>query len=283
MDKRVSSGPPKAQSGRSVIDLADARVRLTARSRADAESLTRELEAIRSLLDQGLTIEARSRLTALIAAARHNPSILALARCALSSALEMQGQYADSLAAISMYDAPESKAKLNEEADSTLRIQSSIACNYNGDHPKAIALLKAHLREFSDSGNEAWLGPVYSALARVYRSISEYQIARDYSQRALEHFRGAGDWRGLVEAYFGLAIADTHEGNYEPSLDHYQLALRLIGDRPASFTLGRIYANMAGVCWFLKRPRKALAISRKQSVTTSARITRRALPTATTI
>lgn len=263
MTKRVDSGPETAKqvsTGRSVVDLADARVRLKSRARTDTsnESLTLELENIRTLLDQGLSIEARSRLAALISAARQHPSILALARCALSTALEMQGHYRESLAAIAMYESPESRAKLNEEADSSLRVQISIAYNYNGDNPKAISLLKSALRELTEAGNEARLGPVYAALARVYRSISEYPIGRDYSQRSLEHFRNTGNWRGLVEAYFGIAIADTHEGKYESSLENYELALKLIGDRPASFTLGRIYANMAGVCWFLKHPQEGI-------------------------
>ena len=250
----------QASTRRSVVDLADARVRLKSRARTDmsTESLTVELENIQMLLDQGLSIEARSRLAALIAAARQNPSILALARCALSTALEMQGHYRESLAAIAMYETPESRAKLSEEADSALRVQISIVHNYNGDHPKAISLLKSALRDLTEGGNEARLGAVYAALARVYRTINEYPIGRDYSQRALEHFRNTGDWRGLVEAYFGIALADTHEGNFESSLENYELALKLIGDHPASFTLGRIYANMAGACWFLKHPQEGI-------------------------
>src|SRR6266699_70756 len=263
MTKRVDSGPEgaeQASGGRSVVDLADARVRLKSRSRSGVsnESLTLELENIRTLLDQGLSIEARSRLAALIAAARQNPSILALARCALSIALEMQGHYRESLAAVAMYESPESRAKLSEEADSALRVQISIAYNYNGDNPKAISLLKSAQRELTESANEARLGPVSAALARVYRSINEYPIGRDYSQRALEHFRTTGNWRGMVEAYFGIALADMQEGNYESSLENYELALKLIGDRPASFTLGRIFTNLAGVCWFLKRPQDGI-------------------------
>jgi hydrogenase-4 transcriptional activator len=263
MTKRLDSGPTsrkEALAGRSVVDLADARVRLKSRARTDTstEALTLELENIRTLLDQGLSIEARSRLAALIAAARQNPSILALARCALSIALEMQGHYRESLAAIAMYESSESRAKLSEEADSSLRVQISIAYNYTGDNPKAISLLKSAQRELTEAGNEARLGPVYAALARVYRSINEYPIGRDYSQRSLEHFRNTGNWRGLVEAYFGIALADMHEGNFESSLANYEQALKLIGDRPASFTLGRIYANMAGACWFLKHPQEGI-------------------------
>ena len=264
MSKSVEPGPEargteKTSAGRGVVDLADARVRLRSHTRGgpSQESLRRDLDEIHSLLDQGLTVEARSRLTSIITASRQNPSILALARCALSTALEMQSHYHESLAAVAMYESPESRTKLDEQADSALRVQISLAYNYNGDHPKAISLLKSAVRELGE-GNEARLGAIYSALARVYRSISEFPIARDYSERALEHFRNTGDWRGLADAYFGLALADMHEGNYESTLENLEQALKLIGDHPASFMLGKIYANMAGACWYLKRPQEGI-------------------------
>jgi transcriptional regulator with GAF, ATPase, and Fis domain/Tfp pilus assembly protein PilF len=209
-------------------------------------------------LDQGLSAEAKSRIALLIAAAKTNPSILALARCALSTALEMQGNYRDSLAAVAMYESPESRAKIDQQAVQLLKVQIGLAYNYNGDHPKAISILKGTLREFSGTDTEQNSGPIYAALARVYRSISEYPIARDYAQRALEHFRQTGEWRGLAEAYFGIALADMQEGAYEACLENLQQALTLIGEHPASYTLGKIYSNMAGACWFLKRPQEGV-------------------------
>jgi tetratricopeptide (TPR) repeat protein len=101
-------------------------------------------------------------------------------------------------------------------------------------------------------------GAAFTALARVYRNITEYTIARDYSQRALECYRQTGDWRGLAEAYFGLAIADIQEGNHDASLENFNQAINLIGDHPASYMLGRIYSNMAGACWFLKKPQEGI-------------------------
>ncbi len=263
MAKNAGSGegpvPDESSSGKGVVDLADARVRLRSSTRTTANpNLLEELKEIRSLLDQGLSAEAKTRLALLITAAQKNPSILALARCALSTALEMQGQYRDSLAAVAMYESPESRAKLDQEAIQSLKVQIGLAYNYNGDHPKAISILKGALKEFSEGGTEHNLGPIYVALARVYRSISEYPIALDYSQRALEHFRQTGEWRGLAEAYFGIAIAQIQEGNHEPSLENFQQALKLTGDYPASYILGKIYANMAGVCWFLKRPQEGI-------------------------
>lgn len=262
MDKRVGHGPPgrdqqKPLNERGVVDLADARVRIRSRPKPSNESLLRELDEIRSLLDQGLSTEAKQRLATLISNARNFPSVLALARCALSTALEQQGHYRDSLAAVSMYESPESRAKLDQQTISYLRVQIGLGYNYNGDHPKAIAMLQATLREYAESG-AANLGPIYGALSRTYRSISEYPIARDFAQRALESFRQSGEWRGLADSYFGVGVADIHEGNYESGLDNLEQALKLIGDRPAAHLLGRTYANMAGACWFLKRPQEGI-------------------------
>jgi DNA-binding NtrC family response regulator/tetratricopeptide (TPR) repeat protein len=256
---KVNKETPKSESG--VVNLADARVRLRSRSsRANLsrESLTSELEAVRLLLDQGLTSEARARLAPLMASARTEASLLAQARCALSAALEMEGQYREALEAVQMYEAPETRAKLDPDTLSSLRVQIGLAYNYTGDQPKAIALLNAALRDTPETITPAQTGAIYAALARVYRNINEYNIARDHSQKALEHYRATGDWRGLAEAYFGLALADLSEGHYEASLENFEQALKLVGDHPAPYLLGRIYANMSGSCWFLKRPQEGI-------------------------
>ena len=265
MDKRVGHGPlgrdQKPPTERGVVDLADARVRIRSR-KPTTEGLMSELDEVRSLLDQGLSTEAKDRLALLINNARNNATVLALARCALSTALEQQGHYRDSLAAVAMYETPESRAKLDEQTVSYLRVQIGLAYNYNGDHPKAIAMLKSTLRDYAESG-VANLGHIYAALSRVYRNINEYPIARDYAQRALEHFRQTGEWRGLAEAYFGVGMADLHEGNYEAGLENLGQAQKLIGERPAAYVLGRTYANMAGACWFLKRPQEGIDYLKK--------------------
>src|SRR5690349_3627112 len=266
MDKRVGHGPlgrdQKPPTERGVVDLADARVRIRSRTKPTHESLMRELDEIRSLLDQGLSTEAKDRLAILINNSRHDQSILALARCALSTTLEQQGHYRDSLAAVAMYEDSESRAKLDDQTVSYLRVQIGLAYNYNGDAPKAIAMLQSALRDHSETG-AINLGHIYAALSRTYRTISEYPIARDFAQRALESFRQNGDWRGLAESYFGVAVADIHEGNYEAGLDNLEQALKLIGDRPAAYMLGRTYANMAGACWFLKRPQEGIDYLKK--------------------
>jgi DNA-binding NtrC family response regulator/tetratricopeptide (TPR) repeat protein len=267
MDKRVGHGPLRrdqqnSPDERGVVDLADARVRIRSRAKPTTESLMHELDEIRSLLDQGLPTEAKDRLALLISNARNNSTVLALARCALSTALEQQGHYRDSLAAVSMYESPETRPKLDEQTLCFLRVQIGLAYNYNGDHPKAIAMLKSILRDYAESG-AANVGHIYAALSRTYRSINEYPIARDYAQRALEQFRQNGEWRGLAEAYFAVGVADLFEGHYEACLENLEQVLKLIGDRPAAYMLGRAYSNMAGACWFLKRPQEGIDYLKK--------------------
>ncbi|HEX8176657.1 MAG TPA: sigma 54-interacting transcriptional regulator [Pyrinomonadaceae bacterium] len=243
-----------------IVNLEAARERIRSRGRASMtrEALANELEAIHVLLDQGLPIEAEARLSQLLRVARHDPSQLAMARCALSAALEMKGHYKESLDAVAMYETAEARARLDEAAQIALRVQIGLSYNYAGDHPKAVALLNGVLRDVTEKGSDEQRGSVYLALARVYRSISEYPIARDHSTKALEHFRHEGSWRGMAEAYFGIAGAEMLAGDYESSLNNFEQALKLAGDHPASYLLGKIYTNMAGACWFLKRPHEGI-------------------------
>jgi hydrogenase-4 transcriptional activator len=241
-----------------VVDLARERVRLRSRAaKQPSASHTTELAQINLLLDKGYSLEAQARLTSLLPVVQKEPTSLAEARLALSLVFEMQGDYRESLNAVAMYEEPESRANLPADLALRLRVQLSVAYNYAGNHPKAIGLLQHALREISEQ-DAAPVGPIFAALARVYRSINEYPIARDYAERALASYRQSGDWRGLAEAYFGLAFTDKHEGDHESALRNFQQALQLIGDHPATYFLGKIYANMAGVCHFLKRPQEGI-------------------------
>jgi tetratricopeptide (TPR) repeat protein len=123
-------------------------------------------------------------------------------------------------------------------------------------------MLKSILRDYAESG-AANVGHIYAALSRTYRSINEYPIARDYAQRALVQFRQNGEWRGLAESYFAVGVADLFEGHYEACLENLEQVLKLIGDRPAAYMLGRAYSNMAGACWFLKRPQEGIDYLKK--------------------
>jgi transcriptional regulator with GAF, ATPase, and Fis domain/Tfp pilus assembly protein PilF len=242
-----------------VVDLARARVKLRSRTNnLPSEAQTKELAEINLLLDQGHSVEARSRLGTLISESRDSPATLAAARLALSIALEMHGDYQKSLESIAMYEADTPK-HIPDDLALKLRVQIAIARNYCSDHPRAVASLKSSLKDLSDEK----AAPVYTALARIYRSINESSIARDYSQRALQVYRQTGDWRGLAEGFFGVAVADHKEGHNESALENFTHALKLIGDHPATFFLGKVYANMAALCWHLKRPKDGIAYLEK--------------------
>ncbi|HMJ26973.1 MAG TPA: tetratricopeptide repeat protein, partial [Pyrinomonadaceae bacterium] len=242
-----------------VVDLTRARVRLRSRAaKASSGSLADELDAISLLLDRGHSVEAKSRLALVISAARNEPVTLARARLALSYALEMHGSHAESLEAVAMYESEAARAALPPDLALKIKVQMSIAINYAGDHPKAIVLLKTALRDLPEENAGASAGDIYAGLARVYRSITEYPIARDYSEKAREIYRQSGDWRGLAEAYFGIALAYNNEGKYESALENLEQAAKLVGDRPSTFFLGKIYSNIAGAFWFLKRPQEGI-------------------------
>ena len=237
-----------------VVDLTRARARL--RDSQSSQEFVKQLNRIERLLDAGNSLAVISELPSLIASARNHPEALAQARLSLSIAQEMHGQYKECLAAISMYETPDARPRLPLDLMLRLRSQIALAYNFTGEHPKAIAILNAALKEQPDDTSRPTLshGVIYAALAKVYRTINEYPIARDYSERARESYRLSGDWRGLAESYFGIALADQHEGRHDSALANYEQALQLIGDHQATFLLGKIYANMAGVCRLLKQP-----------------------------
>lgn len=231
-----------------------------------ADAAERKLEEVRLWLDQGRAKEAQQLLALLLKPSKNtrpNDSIQAKARCALSLSLEMQGRYRESLEAVAAYEANEAREALDAEALACVRVQLGLAYQYTGDHPKAVAILNTALREAVEQQSDANSGNVYIALARVYRSINEYTIARGHASQALEHFRAIGDWRGMAEAYFGLALANVFEGQWEAGLDNLEQARSLIGERPATYLLGKIHTNMAGACWFLKRPQEGISYLEK--------------------
>ncbi len=241
-----------------VVNFSEARRAALTRANSSHAALSQEIDETRELLDRGLSTEAETRLRHLNNLARNDANLLGRARCMLSMALEMQGHYRESLVIIEMYESSEARAKLLPEVASCLRVQIGMAYNYVGDHPKAIALLNAELRATAETGSDTQLGSIYGALARVYRSIAEYTIARDYAQKALEYYRRTGDWRGLAESYFGIGLADVQEGDSEGGLENFEQALKLVGDHPAPYLLGKIYNNIAAAHWFLKRPQDGI-------------------------
>jgi DNA-binding NtrC family response regulator/tetratricopeptide (TPR) repeat protein len=222
-----------------------------------------ELEEIRLLIDKGLSGAAQARLNSFIGNSRKNPALLAQANCLLSESLELQGAHQESFEVLRHYETSGAVASFDVELKIRVRVRLSLAYSYTGDFPKAIALLNDCLRELKKNQNDALIGAVSLALSRVYRTINEYPIARDHAEKALAHFRQTGEWRGLAESYFALALVELFEGEYEPAHEHLEQVLNLVGSHPASHLLGMTYINLAAICWFLKRGREGVSHIKK--------------------
>ncbi|MDQ3684325.1 MAG: sigma 54-interacting transcriptional regulator [Acidobacteriota bacterium] len=238
--------------------VADIQLKRKASDAARREKLRAEVEAIRELLDRGASTEAEGRARQLIENAARDSSLLAEARCSLSLALEMQARYRESFEAVAVYESPQEREALPASTAATVWVQVARAYITTGDHPKAIALLNMALRQAAGDELDDDLGAIYTVLARAYRAINEHPIARDYAYKALEHYRRTGYWRGLSEAYFALALSDFYESDYDAAIAHYEQAIKLVGDRPAHYLLGKLYGNMAGICSFVRRPEDSI-------------------------
>ncbi|HMT06362.1 MAG TPA: sigma 54-interacting transcriptional regulator [Pyrinomonadaceae bacterium] len=173
----------------------------------------------------------------------------------LSFTLETIGRYKESLDAVAQYEAEESREALATETQVRVITQLAIAHNNAGDPPKAITLLKENRTRAEESELRELLGGIDIALARVYRKLAEYQICRDFGQRALDHFRETGDWLGMAEAYREIANSHHQEGNSERALESFDLGIKIIGTNSAPFMLGKLYTDMSGAYWFLRRPK----------------------------
>ena len=233
----------------------DARGEKYAPAPAD-HSLAGRFESVRLLLDEGRSSEAESLpRRAHQGRARRREPARTLARRALRRADAAgplpRGARRRRRLRVARGAAPPDVPR----PTSTSRAQLGLAYNYTGDYPKAIALLNAALRDAAEQGADAQRGALYAALARVYRSINEYPIARDHSQRALEHYpprgRLARAGRGLLRHRAGRHLAGQLRAGARrtPSRRSSSSATAR-----APYLLGKIYANMAGACWFLKRP-----------------------------
>ena len=218
-----------------------------------------ELEEIRLEIERGLSSAAQKRIAAFLNQNRFDAELAARAKCLLGESLELQGRHAEAVETLQSYETGNALARLEFETQVRVKVRLALAYNYTGDFPKAVALLKSVLRDLNARKNDASLGAVYLALSRIYRTLNEYEIARDHAERALAHFRATGDWRGLAESYFAVALVELFEGEYEPALEHLEQVLKLVGDHPAAYLLGMTYTNLAAVCIFTRRVNDGLS------------------------
>ena len=222
------------------------------------EALSALFAAVGQKLRDGLSSEAEALLRDAVERYGHAADDLANLKRLLSFTLETLGRYKDALEILKPYEDEENLRFL--ETDTQVRVTTQLAIGYNNlnDHPKAVTLLKDNHERAKRNDLRHLLGGIDTGLARVYRKLNECAICRDYAQSALEKYREHGDWLGMAEAYREIAISYHQEGQSEKSLEYFDLGVQIIGDRNAPFMLGKIYTDMSGAYWFLRRPKEGI-------------------------
>lgn len=214
-------------------------------------------------LRDGRSSKAEKLLTEAIQNHSHSADNLANLKRLLAFTLETVGRYKESLDAVRPYEDEDMRALISKQTQVRVTTQLAVAYNNLGDHPKAVTLLKETLEVAKEHELNHLLGPIDSGLARVYRKLNECAICRDYAEKALAYFRENGDWLGMSEAYREIALSYHQEGNSEKSLEYFDLGIQIIGDRKAPFMLGKLYTDMSGAYWFLRRPQDGIACLEK--------------------
>ena len=214
-------------------------------------------------LRDGLSSEAEELLKEAIGNFDHLPDDLANLKRLLAFTLETVGRYKESLEILTPYEDEDNLKNLSTET--RVRVTTQLAIGYNNlnDHPKAVTLLKDIHEKAKTEDLGHLVGSIDTALARVYRKLNECAICRDYAESAMENYRSHGDWLGMAEAYREIAISYHQEGQSEKSLEYFDLGIQIIGDRSAPFMLGKIYTDMSGAYWFLRRPEDGIACLEK--------------------
>lgn len=227
------------------------------------EKLTEIFREIQENLDNGISSAAEAIINDTLHAFSLKLKERILLYSQLSFVYETQGRYSEALDALRHFEDEVVLERLEPEIRVSLIMQIAIAYNNAGDYPKAVALLKSTLEEAEAEDLRFLFGGIYAALARVYRKLNEFPIARDNAEKALKYFRETGDWRGMAESYHLIAQSLQQGGNSEKSLEFYNQAIKIIGSRSAPFLLGKIYSDMSGALWFLRRPQEGISCLEK--------------------
>ncbi len=224
----------------------------------DRETLAKVFQTVGQYLREGLSTEAEELLSETIVSFDHSADDLANLKRLRSFALETLGKYKDALEPLAPYEDTDNLKLLSPETQVRVTTQLAISYNNLNDHPKAVTLLKENHERAKEGELQHLLGPVDTALARVYRKLNECAICRDHAESALAHYRNIGEWLGMAEAYREIAISYHQEGRSEKSIEYFELGIQIIGERSAPFMLGKIYADMSGAYWFLRQPQKGI-------------------------
>lgn len=263
MRKESVSTKKFEQSKRTKLFAVPAKAQTARRIVISEETLSVIFEEIRQQVDKGFSTAARQIVIDTLENYLHTAETQAKLTALLSYILETLGRYQESLEIIEKYDDEELLGKISPKTQIAVITQLAISFNNTNDYPKAVALLNYALEEALAANLTERLGAIYVAFSRVYRKLNECPIARDHAEKALINYREQGNWRGMAESYQAIALSYHQEGSSEKSLEFFDLAIKIIGDRSAPFLLGKIYSDMSGAYWFLRKPQDGIACLEK--------------------
>lgn len=234
------------------------------RKQLTPQNLEKLLEAINTNLDGGFSFESESIIQNTLLDFSVDENQKAVLIKLLSYSLETTGKYTEALEIISEYGKEENLVNLETDNAVGCLVQLAIGYNNLSDQPKAVALLdKAIKLAKKGEHGRPLLGIIYVAFSRVYRKLNEFLLARTNAEKALGYFREQGNWRGMAETYREIAGAYHQSGNSEKSIENFNLGIKIIGERTAPFLLGKLYSDMSGAYWFLRRPQEGIACLEK--------------------
>ncbi len=227
------------------------------------EKFNELLEKVRQSLDKGFSGEAEKSLVQTLENNLLNLEQQAKLQRLLSYTLETKGTYKESLGSLEYFDDDTVLSQLSVETRAQVLTQLGIAHNNLSDMPKAVALLEKARKEAEENNLSFILGGIFVGISRVYRKMNEFSMARGFAEKALNYFREEGNWRGMAESYQVIAATHYQEGRSEKALENYEQGIKIVGSRSAPFLLGRIYSDMSGVYWRLRRSQEGISCLEK--------------------
>jgi DNA-binding NtrC family response regulator/tetratricopeptide (TPR) repeat protein len=258
MTKNIRSTKAPAANPQEPVYSPQVHPRRAALRKLSADELDKRFLDVGQKLRDGRSSEAEKLLNETLQNYSLSPDNFANLKRLLSFTLETLGRYKEALDVLKPYEDEDILGRLNHETQVKVTIQLAISYNNLTEQPKAVTLLKETLEQAKKYEIAHISGSIDIALARVYRKLNETPIGRDYAEKALEYFRGNGDWLGMAEAYREIAISYHQEGDSKTSLKYFDQGIKIIGDRSAPFMLGKLYTDMSGAYWFLRQPKKGI-------------------------
>ena len=219
-----------------------------------------EIVNIQNLVNEGVSHLAVEKAVALLKQKPQDRNTLAKINLLLSKSLELQARYQDSLEILQVYETEDASLDLETELAFEIRVQIAVLLNYLTDSPKSVSLLKQILEDAAQlSVSKDLYGRIFVSLSRAYRLMGENVIAREMSEKSLTNYRETGNWRGMVQAYVSLSNIVGQEGKWEEFIEFCLQILQIIGDKSDTYWLGRVYSDLGGAYYMLRRPHEGIA------------------------